>query len=569
LEARHLAPLADQNLSAKPILYILAQAPYLFGVPAISPREELIKIQRQIFKKNQKIIEDSILVSEKGFHPYEKNYLKHVRNYRQPASVLELKIALDDAQWVYMGDYHTNRQSQRALLRILKLLITRTDHFIICLEFLQRKHQPQVEKFIRGRISEKTFLKHINIRKHFHFDLWENFAPIFDFAKYYQLEVCGLESAPYGAGLKRRDVAMAKTLAEIADVNPGQKMLIFVGDLHIAPENLPAQVAKAVGEYYDSDEELFVYQNSETIYWKLAEAHLEDKVDVVRIDEKSFCLINTPPIVWQQSYLNWLENEEGEIDYQDPKHSFLDLAKSIAKFLGLKLPKARDEVEVFTCGDLSFLERIKEDPDFDTEERRKIKKQVQFSESYYIPRRKWVYLANVSLNHAAEEAAHFTRHLVAGDEFPRNHEDAFYANVLHEAMGFFGSKIINPKRKCLRVKDYGSMMEYFKKAKVPPNRTLDLQVALSVLGLKKREKKGKPLADPEEMWKQHDLFFGVSHALGYMLGELLYHGLVQGKFSKKEACHLFKDPFSEEGAPFAHYLALVEKLARVSLPHRM
>lgn len=535
----------------------------------LTPREELIRIQKKIFRKNQKIIADSILVSEKGFREYEKNYLSRVRTYLQPSSVMELKLGLEDAQWIYMGDYHTNRQSQRALLRVLKLLITRTDQFVICLEFLQKKHQGYVEKFIRGRLSERSFLKHINIRKHFYFDLWEHFVPIFDFAKYYQLDVYGLESAPYGAGLKRRDEAMAKTLSEIADLHPGWKILVFVGDLHIAPENLPARVAKAVGDYYDPDEELFVYQNSEAIYWQLAEAHLEDKVDVVKIDPKSFCLINTPPIVWQQSYLNWLENEEGEIDYDDPKHSFLELAKNIAKFLGLSLPKSKDEVEVFTCGDLSFLERLKEDPEFTPEERRKIKRQVQLSESYYIPRRKWVYLANVSLNHAAEEAAHFVRHLVAGDEFPRRPQDAFYANVLHEAVGFFGSKIINPKRKCLRVKDFRSMVEYFKKAKLPQERSSDLEVALAVLELKKQENRGKPLADPERLLKHHDLFFGVSHGLGYMLGELLYHGMIQGKFSKKEARDLFENPFSGEGAPFAAYLSLVQGLKRVPLPHRM
>lgn len=51
------------------------------------------------------------------------------------------------------------------------------------------------------------------------------------------------------------------------------------------------------------------------------------------------------------------------------------------------------------------------------------------------------------------------------------------------------------------------------------------------------------------MLKHHDLFFGVSHAIGYQLGEILYHAMVQGKFKKKEARGLFKDPFLEEGAP--------------------
>ncbi|HCU24757.1 MAG TPA: hypothetical protein DF383_07050, partial [Deltaproteobacteria bacterium] len=280
--------------------------------------------------------EDSILVSEQDFVKYERNYLKHVREFREIAEPLQLKAAALAAEWIYVGDYHTNRQSQRALLRLLKMLIGATDRFVLCLEFLQKRHQVHVDRYLQSKLSLSKFLQHINLRKHFYFDLWENFEPIFDFAKYYQIEVFGIETASFGAGLKKRDAAMAQTLAEISRQRPDMKKIVFVGDLHIAPENLPRQAAKTVGKAYPHERELFLYQNSEQIYWKLAADHLEDKVELVRLDDKSFCLINTPPIVWQQSYLNWLENEEGEIDYQDPKHGFLDLAERIAKFLEIK-----------------------------------------------------------------------------------------------------------------------------------------------------------------------------------------------------------------------------------------
>ncbi len=534
----------------------------------LSPRTELIQLQKRIFKKNQKIIQDSILISEPGFSKYEKNYLRHVQSFEKPAEVRDLKQQLAKAEWIYLGDYHTNRQSQRSLLRILKMLIGETDQFVICLEFLHKRHQTLVEKFLQLKLTLAGFLKGINLKKNFYFDLWENFEPIFDFARYYQVDVYGIESAPFGAGLKRRDEAMAKTLADISEKHPGYKKIIFVGDLHIAPENLPARVKKQVGNGKELNE-LYIYQNSEKIYFDLAKDHLEDKVEVVRIDDKSFCLLNTPPIVWQQSYLNWLENEEGEIDYQDPKHSFLDLADQIAKFLGIKLPKEKEDVEVFTCGDFSFLERLQDDPGLSREEKKNIRSQVELSESYYFPKYKWVYLANVSLNHAAEEASHFIRHLMAGDEFPRSSQDAFYANVLHEALGFFGSKIINSKRKCTRVNDFKSMMEYFKKTTVPRGRSFEFEIALMVVQIQKREEKGKPIANPNHLVKNHELFFGVSHALGYILGELLYHAMIQEKISKKALRDLFYNPFSKEGEPFQVYKTLVKKFKMIKLPHRI
>ena len=70
--------------------------------------------------------------------------------------------------------------------------------------------------------------------------------------------------------------------------------------------------------------------------------------------------MNTPPIVWQQSYLNWLEHEEGEIDYADARHSFLELLKQIADaletFPGFKEPQEiLQSAGVETSGTLKIL----------------------------------------------------------------------------------------------------------------------------------------------------------------------------------------------------------------------
>src|SRR5262249_34736290 len=162
----------------KPYFTFLPGAFTLGIMDGLSPREELIKIQKQIFRKNQKIIEESILVSEQGFAKYEQNYLRRVQAFQGIAKIEELKQALIDAEWIYIGDYHTNRQSQRALLRLLKMLIGQTDRFVLCLEFLQKRYQEHAQRYLQGKLSLSQFLKRINLRKHFYFDLWENFEPI-------------------------------------------------------------------------------------------------------------------------------------------------------------------------------------------------------------------------------------------------------------------------------------------------------------------------------------------------------------------------------------------------------
>lgn len=301
----------------------------------------------------------------------------------------------------------------------------------------------------------------------------------------------------------------------------------------------------------------------------MAEEGIDDRVEVVRLADGNFCRMHTPPIICQRSYLNWLEHEEGEIDYADAKASFLELVDRLCEFLGVELGAARDEVEVFTSGDLSFLKRLEERGDFSKAEIRAIKRQILASESYYIARARVVYLANLSINHAAEEAAHFIKGVLAGIEEPREVVDAFYANILHEALGFFGSKCINHKRKCSHEKDFKNLSAYFQTVRVPAERRLEVETAHLVLEYRKLESRGRHLARTDIFTSRMDLFLSLTHALGYMLGDRLYYGLMGRKVTKAEVRDLFVEPWQEKGEPLEVYRRLSRCLRGVKIPKRM
>jgi len=542
---------------------------------ALSPRQELLIIQKKIFERNEAMIRSQALVQEPGFLSYEKRYKKHVRNYERISQQEELIEAILASDIIYLGDYHTNEQSQRTLLRLLKLILEKSipEKSIkigLGLELIQKRHQSLLNAFVDGKMEESLFLNKINFKKYWYFDLWQNFKPIFDFARFHQIPLFAIEwSLANTASLKKRDGQSAQLIASALQKNPEMKFFVFIGDLHIAPEHLPREVNQELKKRGVQKKELIIYQNSESIYWKLAEEELEDKTEIVKVGENEFCIINTPPIVWQQSYLNWLENEEEAIDYGDAKHSFLEFLKQIDDFLGLKPRLDPDKVEVFTCGDLSFLKALSEDEIFSKEDIRKIKNQVLASESYCIPQRGYVYLGNLSINHASEEAAHYLKYLCSGREGPRSSVDAFYANILHEALGFFGSKIINHKRKCFHEREYSHLLRYFCSGPVPRRRRIEMEIALLILDHKVKERKGIPIASKKYFKSRHELFFGVTHGLGYMLGDLLYYALLGEKITKEEIRELFWDPMKGEGEPFQLYKRLLRKVRGVKIPKRV
>ncbi len=294
-----------------------------------------------------------------------------------------------------------------------------------------------------------------------------------------------------------------------------------------------------------------VYQNCERIWWQLQRLGRELEVEACVIRPGEWCLINTPPVVVQQS---WLDSLQGEELLDAPEPRFQMLAGTIARFLGLELGGALEEVAVYTAGDLSFLSRL---PGFTRREIRQIEQQILSRESYYIPRARIAYLAGLSLNHAAEEAAHFVRNVVSGaSDEPRGLMDAFYARALEEAYAFCGSKIVNPRRRCAHQPEFRRLAR--------SGDALTRQVARLVLAHLELERGRKRRVRP--LHGSSELFNAVSHALGYMLGEKLYYALLTGRLSKREVRELFLDPLEEEGEAFLTYMKIARRVAAVRIP---
>lgn len=535
----------------------------------LTPRQELLRLEKRLYRRNKALIEHSVMIREPEFRQYEARYRRKVAKYERVATQEEMLAAVRSADIIYVGDYHTCHQSQRSFLRILKAVIDDTPQVVLGLELLHRRSQPIVDAYLAGGLAEEAFVHKVGLRRRWIFDLWGNFKPLFAFAQYHALPLIGIDAAGNNANLQERDAATGRWLAQIVQRYPNHKLFVFIGDLHLAPQHLPAETQAALAALGLKRRDCVLYQNSEAIYWQLAEAGLDHQTEVVKLDERAFCRMHVPPIVCQQSYLNWLEHEEGEIDYADAKHNFLELVDRLGEFLGISLGRDKDHVEVYTCGDLSFLRTLRENGHFSARELRMIRRQILASESYFIATQRMVYLANLSINHAAEEAAHYVKHCASGPEEPRELVDAFYANVLHEACGFFGSKLINPKRKCFHERELRGLLGFFATSRIPRERRMEYETARLVMEYRRYERAGKPLQYQPIFRASPDLFFAVTHTIGYMLGDRLYYGMLDGTIPKEEIRQLFLSPWRRENETFTTYMGLWQALRKVKIPKRM
>ncbi len=534
----------------------------------MKPRQELLTIEKKIFRQNQETIDDSADVRDRNFDKYHATYRRAVAKYTRPATPDQVEKDLRKSRVVLVGDYHTLDQSQRSFVRVLRHVIRKGfKDFVVALETVQSGHQKHLDRFMASEIDDKTFIKNIGFKKSWFFDLWQNYAVIFDFLKFHKIPVYGIEASGHDKKtLTERDKHMAGEICKIAASHPDKIVFVLVGDLHLAPKHLPKDIADAAKKSKQDLPTMLLYQNSPEIYWKLAEKDTIDHTLIVRLGERAYCRMHTPPIIVQQSYINWLYHDEGVFDWVDAKASFIHLVERIAQIVGITLPVDYEDVEVYTCGDLGFMKLLGRKKLFNKREIEFIRHQIENSESYFLPRVRIAYIANVSIHHAAEEASHYLKILMAGDEFARDWRDAFYANVLHEAVGFFGSKLVNAKRKCARLADFVAQNKFFEKVGKCPKNHVACETAALFVRQAKISKQGQLLPTAKIAALSRELFLSLTHALGYDVGEQLYYAFMAGQVSRDFVASLYKNKFEEEGSAGKMYLELVRKLRGVKRP---
>ena len=52
---------------------------------------------------------------------------------------------------------------------------------------------------------------------------------------------------------------------------------------------------------------MVILQNNERFYWKLVALGLEQLIDVVKVKDGVYCVMNTPPWVKLKTHLKWTE----------------------------------------------------------------------------------------------------------------------------------------------------------------------------------------------------------------------------------------------------------------------
>lgn len=532
--------------------------------------QQFFILQKRILSSIKAEVRKNMGPQSKLIKNYYNSYKREFRGNFKYSSKQELIKKCLESDVILIGDYHTFSQSQKTALRILRDLVVDNTKLVIGLEMLLSEHQKSVNAYLSRLITESEFLEEIDYMQTWGFP-WKHFKPIFDFAQTHKIPIIGLNTK--SNHLKIRDQHAATIIANNLSNKNRKKFIVLYGDLHLSRSHIPKFLKNKIKSNQLNKSVLTIFQNSESLYWKLAEANLLHKIDVIKLASDRFCIMNAAPWIKLQSYLQWVESGDTSVDesesedftqYPEHIHQYFN---ALAETLKLKTPKYFD-FKAISSDQLSLILDMIPNLPLKT----LVTNHVIHNKTFYFPEYKTIYLGSVSINAICESASKILySHTSKNDGLYKNPYNDFYKAILHYCFVYFGTKLLNHKRKCDLEDDfYAIVKNVLNKDSYEEEYIIQKSAEITLKHLKSQRIYliSKKYNAPRTFSGKNKLaqFLLTTNSIGSILGEKMYLGLITNKLNMNEVIKFYKLKIHNEAIASNTYFKLISYLSNIELP---
>lgn len=517
---------------------------------------------------------------------YIQEFVDQYRTFESLSSYPELVAAARAARIVYVGDYHALEKYQQFQAQLLEDMADRP--VLLAIEMLYGRNQRALDDWMHERIDDEQLQRRVRYQLEWGYG-WEGYRKVLEVARRRKIPVFCVDCSPRNdlRYIRRRDSAVAAKIADILARHPDRTLVVCFGESHLAERHLPSKVAALLPDG-DGRRDVIILQNIDEIYWKAACGGSED-ASVVRVSDSVYCVLNAAPFEKYEAYRRQLEvwkahdEEDQQLDLTSTVYNLIQTIVDFVRIDKYSYCLAREGVcieffidaypEVYSRNELDVFENLLESSGFAGAQIQEILLHAMRSGSCYVPRVNAIFVGRFDLVHGAEEAAHFVNFALKRQRHqdyrptPLPQADEFYLTVLEEALGYFGSKLIDARRNQVAESPILNWHQ------LSPEARRELGVTRRQLGWMRRfvlthkelEFNYKRMRKPPRIIGQGvrsrgRVFRLLAHELGYMLGEQIYRSYVSGIFSRREIARLFHSRFEDEGPPAQTYFTLAEKV---------
>ncbi len=407
------------------------------------PVKNMMAVKKELYNRIRLHVSDLLGRHDQEIRKSEKALARLFSQRWTKDSHSAFQESLTRSQWVFWGDFHGVRQSQKTVLRWLSATVQPEDSFCLALECLPTSSQKHLDQYLSGKLSEREFLSKVKWGRVWGFP-FDHYRPLLEWAKVHKRPVLALNAPANNKTLAQREKWAINVLSDFQSKNLQSKIWILFGEYHLLPQHFSKRVPKRIKCTY-------VFQNSDSLYFR--RPHPSDHELILKGPKSFYCLQNVPPWVKWQTYLLFLdvkEDREIEESHELTDH-VVDLAKILAQELGLTLNE--NEFNVLTNDEATLWENLKKEASgrglpAGSSPQYLFENFIAEGMSFVSPELEWAYLSRISVNEAASLAMQIL-YFQQSKAFRWPQSGPLFWDRLIWVLGFsyFGSKLINPHRK--------------------------------------------------------------------------------------------------------------------------
>lgn len=536
--------------------------------------EQLRKLQYRLYERAYQEAHSFYVQKTEAFRRYEKKFENSLPGQYDVQEIERIFRDLRNSDIILFGDFHTFRQSQRELIRLLRTYLRRSEEkFCVCMEAFRKIDQAHLDSYMMGELGDVEFLKLIDYKKTWGFP-WANYKMLLDFFRQHDMKVFGLNTDTVGAdSLIQRDKFAANELISVSKLYPNHKVICLIGEFHLASMHLPKWILNISSKKGLKYNVLRILTNIDRYYFSLSSEGGHFGSEILKLKDRYYCIINSPPWLKWQSYslfeemrsLDVLsedadglgsELDDEEHDYTEPSidldYKFFDTVRMLADFLKIGVNKADlANFHLHSAVEDESLTSLVLGDDLQTQETVKIIERASLGGVFFLPESRSIILASISVNNIAEAAGQFLHHILTGfREDGISESEVFYRNVLKYVVGMIASNIFNPRRKALEPQHYVIYVEHHRKRRLIGAQRNKRDIAKAIVKhhewmigrvISKKSIRTSPL---NSVYKLDPLVnFDVSRRIGLYLGHDFYKAMLSKQFNSIVVRDIFTSSF--------------------------
>lgn len=531
--------------------------------------KQLRLLQKALYKKAFEEAHSVVGVGSQNIIEYSTKFQNALTKSFKITTQSTLVQDIKQNRIVLYGDFHTLRQSQRGLMRILRAYCDkmRTNKIVLALEMFRACDQWLLDAYLKGQMTDAELLAKVNYDRDWGFP-WQNFKMLIDFAKSRNIIILGINTE--GAGrddLNTRDQFAANIIASAAKQFPSHKIFCLIGEYHLANEHLPTALRASLKQNKIKPEFMRIVNNVDRYYFDLQREAVHHLTEYLLLKKDFYCVMNSPPWMKWHSFSLWEElrfagahdtitsdeeydtdidfftEDSFDIDYQ--LHQFI---LNVSRFLKIDSDESDlQSYQICLARDGDFYASLSEYEEQIPGDIDRFIERATMDGVFFIPTTRSILMSQVSVNNLAEAAGQFLYSRVNGeDPVDQSITDRFYRHIIRSAVGMIAAKIMNPRRKCMELHNYKRFLSRYKGIRLIGKESLRRDLAKAVLAFdtwikKKIESTTGTAGDPPKdlIELNFKTSYQVSREIGQMIGYSIYKKVMLNDLPVSQLRRLF------------------------------